>query len=241
MPIQGVLFDVDDTLFDYSASEEAGVLAQLQAEGLFERFPDSATAVALWRNIMERQYARFLNGELTFPEQRRERAREFLSTFGQTTPGPRNRSGPGAPTGAPSRPFRCRACPRRPSSRSTRSRSRAAPRRPCAPRDAAAQRDKGRDVAVTRSSQSSATRSLPLPRCEPDAPTGPEALSSGRQVSFKKFVQTSTISLHNWRKAAGRQRGFGDRCRRFGDWCHRTPTFLKRSSPCRGCVIPKRS
>jgi len=85
MPIQGVLFDVDDTLFDYSASEEAGVLAQLQAEGLFERIPDSTTAVALWRNIMERQYARFLNGELTFPEQRHERAREFLFHLGQTT------------------------------------------------------------------------------------------------------------------------------------------------------------
>ena len=84
MPIQGVLFDMDDTLFDYSASKEAGVLAQLQAEGLLDRFPDSATAVALWRNIMERQYARFLNGELTFPEQQRERAREFLSHLGRT-------------------------------------------------------------------------------------------------------------------------------------------------------------
>jgi putative hydrolase of the HAD superfamily len=85
MPIQGVLFDVDDTLFDYSASEETGVLAHLQTEGLLDRFPDHATALALWRNIMERQYARFLSGELTFTGQQRERTREFLSHIGQTT------------------------------------------------------------------------------------------------------------------------------------------------------------
>ncbi len=85
MPIRGVLFDVDDTLFDYSASEESGVLAHLQAEGLLDHFPDSATALALWRNIMERQYARFLKGELTFTGQQRERTREFLSHIGRTS------------------------------------------------------------------------------------------------------------------------------------------------------------
>lgn len=85
MPIQGVLFDVDDTLFDYSTSEEAGVLAHLQAQRLLDKFPDPATALALWRKIMEAQYARFLNGELTFTEQRRERTRRFLSHIGQDT------------------------------------------------------------------------------------------------------------------------------------------------------------
>ncbi|MFF5108263.1 HAD family hydrolase [Streptosporangium sp. NPDC000509] len=85
MPIQGVLFDVDDTLFDYSTSEEVGVLTHLRAEGLLERFPDSTTALALWRDVMERQYARFLNGELTFTEQQLERTREFLSHLGQIT------------------------------------------------------------------------------------------------------------------------------------------------------------
>ncbi|WP_331766211.1 HAD family hydrolase [Embleya sp. NBC_00896] len=83
MPIQGVLFDVDDTLFDYSTSEEVGVFAHLRAEGLLDRFPDSATALALWREIMETQYARFLNGELTFIGQQRERTRQFLSHIGQ--------------------------------------------------------------------------------------------------------------------------------------------------------------
>lgn len=85
MPIRGVLFDVDDTLFDYSTSEEVGVLAHLQAEGLLGHFPDPATALARWRDIMERQYARFLAGELTFTGQQRERTREFLAHTRQTT------------------------------------------------------------------------------------------------------------------------------------------------------------
>ena len=82
MPIRGVLFDVDDTLFDYSTSDEVGVLAHLRAQQLLDRFPEPATALALWRKIMEAQYARFLNGELTFTEQRRERTRQFLSHLG---------------------------------------------------------------------------------------------------------------------------------------------------------------
>lgn len=85
MPIQGVLFDVDDTLSDYSASEEAGVLAYLRAEGLLDRFPDPAKAFALWRGIMERHYTRFLDGELTFTEQQIARTREFLSRVGPAT------------------------------------------------------------------------------------------------------------------------------------------------------------
>ncbi|WP_416955678.1 HAD family hydrolase [Streptomyces sp. Agncl-13] len=85
MPIHGVLFDVDDTLFDYSTAEEVGLLAHLRAEGLLDRFPDHAAAVALWRKIMETQYGRFLDGDLTFTGQQRERARQFLSDSGQAT------------------------------------------------------------------------------------------------------------------------------------------------------------
>ncbi|MEU1513894.1 HAD family hydrolase [Streptomyces sp. NPDC005811] len=85
MPIRGVLFDVDDTLFDYSSSERIGVLAHLEDQRLLDRFPDPDTALAFWRKIMEAQYARFLSGELTFSEQRIERTRQFLSHFGQDT------------------------------------------------------------------------------------------------------------------------------------------------------------
>jgi putative hydrolase of the HAD superfamily len=82
MPIKGVLFDVDDTLFDYSASDQAGLLTHLRAQQLLDRFPDAATAVGLWRAIMEVHFARYLNGEQTLTGQQRERTREFLSHLG---------------------------------------------------------------------------------------------------------------------------------------------------------------
>ncbi|MEU8925817.1 HAD family hydrolase [Kitasatospora sp. NPDC048545] len=82
MPIRGVLFDVDDTLFDYSGSEEAGILAHLRDLRLLDRFPAPAAAVALWRAVMEEQYARFLAGELTFAGQQHERTRRFLTRLG---------------------------------------------------------------------------------------------------------------------------------------------------------------
>ncbi len=83
MPIRGVLFDVDDTLFDYSGSEEAGILAYLREVGLLARFASPGAALALWRTVMEAQYARFLAGELTFAGQQCERTRQFLAGLGE--------------------------------------------------------------------------------------------------------------------------------------------------------------
>lgn len=85
MPITGVLFDVDDTLFDYSGSERAGILAHLHDLDLLHRFPTPQAAVALWREVMQEQYARFLAGELTFTAQQHERTRRFLTRLGQDT------------------------------------------------------------------------------------------------------------------------------------------------------------
>jgi len=82
MPVRGVLFDVDDTLFAYSASDEAGLLAHLEAEGLLGRFPAPSAAVGLWREVTEAEYARFLAGELTFAEHRHARVRRFLARLG---------------------------------------------------------------------------------------------------------------------------------------------------------------
>ncbi|GAA3472938.1 HAD family hydrolase [Nonomuraea roseola] len=76
--IRGVLFDIDDTLFDYTSSERTGLLGHLAAEGLLESFPSPEEAVALWRGIMEEEYTRFLRGELSFEEQRMVRVRRFL-------------------------------------------------------------------------------------------------------------------------------------------------------------------
>ncbi|GAB7188707.1 HAD family hydrolase [Kitasatospora sp. Ki12] len=83
MSIRGVLFDVDDTLFDYSGSEEAGILAHLGESGLLGRFGSPGAAVAVWREVMEGSYARFLAGELTFRGQQDERVRRFLARLGE--------------------------------------------------------------------------------------------------------------------------------------------------------------
>ncbi len=86
VPIRGVLFDVDDTLFDYSSSEAAGLLAQLRADGLLDRFADPAAAVTLWREITEVEYHRFVVGELTFAQQQLSRARTFVSRLRGVAP-----------------------------------------------------------------------------------------------------------------------------------------------------------
>ena len=78
MPIRAVLWDLDDTLFDYRGSDRAGALRHLEAEGVLSRFSTVEAALARWRSVGEEQFARFRAGELGFAEHRRERARCFL-------------------------------------------------------------------------------------------------------------------------------------------------------------------
>lgn len=78
MPIRAVLWDVDDTLFDYTGSDRAGALAHIEAEGLLARHGSEEAALAHWQAVTDAQHARFTAGELGFLEQRRERARHFL-------------------------------------------------------------------------------------------------------------------------------------------------------------------
>ncbi|MFD7669044.1 HAD family hydrolase [Streptomyces sp. NPDC059788] len=78
MTIEAVLWDVDDTLFDYTGSDRAGALRHIEAEGLLGGYPDAECALGRWRECMEVAFGRFLSGELGFLEHRRERARTFL-------------------------------------------------------------------------------------------------------------------------------------------------------------------
>lgn len=78
MPLCAVLWDVDDTLFDYTGSDQAGVLRHLEAEGLLAAYGGRTAALERWRAAMEREFARFLAGEVGFLDHRRERARTFL-------------------------------------------------------------------------------------------------------------------------------------------------------------------
>ncbi len=72
--VQGVLFDVDDTLVDHAGAGRTAILAHLSGLGL----PSGPAAAERWRALEERHFARFLAGELGFQEQRRARVRDLL-------------------------------------------------------------------------------------------------------------------------------------------------------------------
>ena len=78
MTIRAVLWDVDDTLFDYTTADRTGMRAHLLAERLLDRYGSVEEALAQWRRITDEQWARFSAGEVSFDEQRRERVRAFL-------------------------------------------------------------------------------------------------------------------------------------------------------------------
>ncbi|MEU6573800.1 HAD family hydrolase [Streptomyces sp. NPDC046805] len=78
MSIRAVVWDVDDTLFDYTSADRAGMRAHLSAEGLVDGPGSVERAMERWREVTDRQWARFGAGKATFEEQRRDRVREFL-------------------------------------------------------------------------------------------------------------------------------------------------------------------
>ncbi|MGW0611766.1 HAD family hydrolase [Streptomyces sp. NPDC002788] len=78
MRIHAVVWDVDDTLFDYSTADRLGMRAHLAAEGLLADYDTVDQAIARWRKITDQQWARFSAGEVTFQAQRRDRVRVFL-------------------------------------------------------------------------------------------------------------------------------------------------------------------
>ncbi|MFC7845746.1 HAD family hydrolase [Streptomyces sp. NPDC001046] len=78
MSIRAVVWDVDDTLFDYTSADRIGMRAHLLAEGLLDDYGTAEQALEQWRDITDRQWARFAAGEATFEAQRRDRVRVFL-------------------------------------------------------------------------------------------------------------------------------------------------------------------
>ncbi|MER5463877.1 HAD family hydrolase [Streptomyces sp. NPDC002668] len=80
MPIRAVLWDVDDTIFDYASADRVGMRRHLKAEGLPDGYDSVGQALDSWREITELQWARFADGETDFQGQRRDRVRSFLRT-----------------------------------------------------------------------------------------------------------------------------------------------------------------
>lgn len=78
MAIRAVLWDVDDTVFDYTGSDRTAALRHLAAEGLLAGYATVTEAIDHWREVMDAQFKRFIAGEIDYFEHRRSRARAFL-------------------------------------------------------------------------------------------------------------------------------------------------------------------
>ncbi|MFI2208227.1 HAD family hydrolase [Streptomyces sp. NPDC020141] len=77
MPIRAILWDVDDTLFDYRTADRAGMSHHLRAEGLAGGFPSAGQALDRWREVTALHWERFSAGETDWQGQRRDRVRSF--------------------------------------------------------------------------------------------------------------------------------------------------------------------
>ncbi|MBD0711268.1 MULTISPECIES: HAD family hydrolase [unclassified Streptomyces] len=84
MAIRAVLWDVDDTLFDYARADHLGMGAHLTAEGLVDGFDSVDQALRRWRELTTLHWRRFEAGGIAFEEQRRDRVRDFLGAPGLT-------------------------------------------------------------------------------------------------------------------------------------------------------------
>ena len=78
MAIRAVLWDIDDTIFDYARADRAGMQQHLEAEGLVDGYDSVDQALGRWRKITDQHWARFSAGETDWQGQRRDRVRSFV-------------------------------------------------------------------------------------------------------------------------------------------------------------------
>lgn len=84
--VHGVIFDLDDTLFDHRGAVDHALSLWLPTLGLTA---DQSTR-RLWNELEERHWARLRAGMATFIGQRRARVHEFLTTLTPAAPAPRD-------------------------------------------------------------------------------------------------------------------------------------------------------
>ncbi|TDD57331.1 HAD family hydrolase [Kribbella antibiotica] len=80
--MKAVIFDLDNTLFDHTGSADAAVRAWIPSLG----GTPSDALLAEWFAIEDRNYSRWLSGELTHQGQRRARLHDFLPLLGHPVP-----------------------------------------------------------------------------------------------------------------------------------------------------------
>ena len=78
-----LFFDIDGTLFDHSSAEKAGALGFLGQRREIFNIP-AENFLMLWSDLTNKYYQLYLEGKLSFVEQRRARIREVYSLVGRT-------------------------------------------------------------------------------------------------------------------------------------------------------------
>ena len=76
-----LLLDLDGTILDHEAALRTAILDALQDSPL-PHDVDASIAISRWCDIETHHFQRYLDGELTFEEQRIVRTREFLASYG---------------------------------------------------------------------------------------------------------------------------------------------------------------
>ncbi|MGW2560003.1 HAD family hydrolase [Streptomyces sp. NPDC001514] len=79
MAIRAVLWDIDDTIFDYTSADREGLRHMLADEGLPQLYASPEEALRRWRELTEHHWMRFAAGDTDFQGQRRDRVRSFLA------------------------------------------------------------------------------------------------------------------------------------------------------------------
>ncbi|WP_432087452.1 HAD family hydrolase [Streptomyces sp. bgisy095] len=83
--MRAVLWDIDDTIFDYATADTAGMRGHLAAEGLLDGFGTVEAALDRWRELTALHWRRFEREGGDFLDQRRDRVRDFLGRPGLTS------------------------------------------------------------------------------------------------------------------------------------------------------------
>ncbi|MEB3960394.1 HAD family hydrolase [Streptomyces kunmingensis] len=78
MTLKAIVWDIDDTIFDYATADTAGMRAHLTVEGLTDTFGTVERALAHWKTLTREHWARFEAGETDWEGQRRDRVRAFV-------------------------------------------------------------------------------------------------------------------------------------------------------------------
>jgi len=77
MGIRAVVWDVDDTIFDYAGADREGMRRYLDEVGLPAGMAEVGEALRRWKELTVAHWARFAAGECDFIGQRRDRVRDF--------------------------------------------------------------------------------------------------------------------------------------------------------------------